>query len=160
MPTETPHVIGDETQPELNNTDRNIIKNALAITKGHIYTNDAEGRMIVPISTTGVADLTKGKMQAKADAPAPSAEDTDEVQVLRPFSRILLKADANLVKGQDVDLKSSGSTTTADKVMAGVSPHGKGHLGKIWRIYTPGTDGVEKQKTADNDLVEVDMEVS
>lgn len=158
MPVESPLVIGDEPYPELSETDRNVIKNALAITKGHIYTPDAEGRLIVPLSTSGVADLTRGAMQAKVSATAPSAEDTDLVQVLKARSRILLKADASLVPGQEVELKSSSSTTTADKCMAAVSPRTKGYLGRIFEIYTKGTDGVKKQKTSDGDLVVIDLE--
>jgi hypothetical protein len=111
MPVESPLTIGDVPYPQYAVVLTKIIKDALAITKGRIYTPDAEGRLIVPVSTTGVADLTKGAFQAMADAPAPSAEDTDSVQCLAQKSRIILKADANLVVGQEVELKSSGSTT-------------------------------------------------
>lgn len=151
--------IGDLVYPQYARVDRHIIKNALAITKGHIYTKDAEGRLIVPVSNTSVADLTKGIFQAAESASAPSAEDTDTVQCYGPGSRILIKADANLVAGQAVDLKSSSSTTTADKVMAGVSPDGKGHVGRIVEIRAFQADGITpKQKTADNDLVVVEVE--
>ena len=158
MPTEQSLVIGDEPYPEISETKRSIIKDALAITKGFIYTPDAEGRLIVPITTTSVADLTRGIRQAKSDAAAPTAEDTDEVQCLVPGSIILLKAPAGIVEGQDVDLKAVTSTTTQDKCMVSVSPHGKGYLGKVFSIYTKGTDGVTKQKTADDDLVEIRLE--
>lgn len=160
MPIESPLTIGDVPYPQYAVVLTKIIKNALAITKGHIYTPDAEGRLLVPVSTTSVADLTRGAFQAMADAAAPSAEDTDSVQCLTKRSRIILKANANLVVGQEVDLKSSNSTTTADKCMAAVSPHGKGYLGKIMEIYTKGTDGAIKPKTADNDLVIIDLGVA
>lgn len=160
MPIESPLKIGDEPYPQYSVTTSEYIKQSVAITKGYIYTKDSNGRLIVPVSTTSVADLTKGIYQAKSDASAPSAEDTDRVQCLNSRSRILIKADANLVVGQDVDLKSASTTTTQDKVMAGVHPHTKGHLGKIFEIYTKGTDGAIKQKTADNDLVVVDVEAA
>lgn len=159
MPSETPLTIGDVPYPQYSRVTSEFIKNALAITKGFIYTKDSAGRLIVPITTSSVADLTLGIYQAMADATAPSAEDTDQVQCLNPGSRIILKADASLVVGQSVDLKAVTSTTTQDKVMAGVSPDGKGHLGRIFEIYTKGTDGVKKQVTADNDLVVVEVEV-
>lgn len=146
--------IGDLVYPQYAEVSSHFIKNALAITKGNIYTKDANGRLIVPVSTSGVADLTKGIYQAAASASAPSAEDTDRVQCYEPGSYILIKADANLVEGQEVELKSSGVTTTADKVMAAVSPHTKGFIGTIKEIYALKADGItRKQVTADNDLV-------
>ena len=158
MPNQTPLLIGDEPYPNYNVTDREIIKDALAITKGFIYTPDAEGRLIVPITTSSVADLTRGAVQAKVDASAPTAEDTDEVQIFKVRSRIILKAPAGLVKNEEVELKAVTSTTTQDKVQKAIAPRNKGYLGRIFEIYTEGTDGAVKQKTADNDLVVIDLE--
>ena len=159
MPDQAPLNIGDVPYPNYSVTDSQYIKNGLAITKGHIFTQDAAGRLIIPISTSGVADLTKGAFQAKADVVAPTAEDTDKVQVLKQRSRIILLAPAGLVDGQEVELASSGSTTDPDKVKAAASPRTNGYLGRIFEIYTKGTDGVRKQVTADDDLVVVDLEV-
>ena len=159
MPDQAPLSIGDVPYPNYSVTDSQYIKNALAITKGNIHTLDAAGRLIVPVSTTGVADLTKGAFQAKADAVAPTAEDTDKVQVLKQRSRILLLAPAGLVDGQEVELASTGSTTDPDKCKAAASPRTKGYLGKIFEIYSKGTDGVRKQVTADDDLVVIDLEI-
>ncbi len=159
MPNQAPLVIGDEPYPQYSVTDREFIKLGLTISQGHIYTLDAAGRMIVPVSASGVADLTLGAIQAKADVTvAPIAEDTDEVQVLAGRSRILLLAPAGLVPKQKVDLASSGSTTDADKCKAAASPEGDGFLGRIFEIYTKGTDGVKKQVTANDDLVVIDLE--
>jgi len=160
MPNVLPLSIGDLPYPNRSVVDTEIIKNALAIAKGKIYTLDAAGRLIAPVTTSSVADLTKGKVQALDDATAPTAEDTDSVQVAKVGSRIILKADPNLVPGQDVDLKAVTSTTTADKCMAAVSPHGKGYLGKIFEIYSEGTDQARKQVTADGDLVVIDFGVA
>ncbi|MBL4817999.1 MAG: hypothetical protein JKY15_02030 [Deltaproteobacteria bacterium] len=160
MPSVQPLGIGDLPYDQFQNIDTEIIKDALAITKGKIYTPDAQGRLIAPITTTSVADLSRGIMQAISDAPAPIAEDTDKVQVAKVGSRIILKADASLTVGQAVDLKAVTATTTADKVMAGVSPNGKGHLGRIFEIYSEGTDQAEKKVTADGDLVVIDVGVA
>lgn len=158
MPVQVPLVIGDIPYPQYSTTDREIIKDALAITKGFIYTPDSEGRLIVPITTSSVADLTRGAIQAQVDATAPTAEDTDEVQVLKARSRIILKAPAGLVKNEEVELKAVTSTTTQDKVQKAIAPRNKGYLGRIYQILTQGTDGVVKQKTADNDLIIIDLE--
>lgn len=158
MPNETPLTIGDEPYPNYSVTDREYIKQSLAIIKGNIYTLDTAGRMIVPPASTGAANLSRGAIQAKADALAPAAEDTDEVQVLKRGSRILLLAPAGLVPNQEVELAASGSTPDPDKCKASVSPHGLGYLGRIFEIYTKGTDGAKKQVTADDDLVVIDLE--
>lgn len=158
MPNRAPLGIGDVAYDQHSTTKTNVVKNAVAITKGYVYTPDGEGRLIVPVSTTSVADLTKGVFQARESMAAPSAEDTDSVQCLVPKSRIILKADANLVPGQEVELKSATSTTTQDKCMAAASPRTKGFLGRIFEIYTKGTDDAIKQKTADNDLVIIELE--
>lgn len=159
MPNQTPLGIGDEPYPNYNVTDSEFIKDALAISKGFIYTLDAAGRLIVPITTTSVADLTRGAFQAKVAAVAPSAEDTDEVQVLKQRSRIILKLPASLVPGEEVELKAVTSTTTQDKVQKAIAPRNKGYLGRIFEIYSEGADGAKKQVSADNDLGVIDLEV-
>lgn len=158
MPAESPLGIGDIPYSQYSRITKNFIKNGVAGTKGDIFTLDAAGRLIKPVTTTSVADLTKGARQAMATFTDPGAEDTNDVQVLSAGSRILIKADANLVPGQEVELKAVTSTTTPDKVMAGVAPRSKGFLGRIFEIYTKGTDGAVKQVTADNDLVVVELE--
>lgn len=159
MPVETPLVPGDVPFPQYSVVDSEFIKNAVAVTKGAVMTLDAAGRLIAVTASNSVADLTRGAMQPMDTRAAPSAEDTDEVQVLKQRSRIIMKADVNLSPGDDVDLKAVTTTVTPDKVMKGIAPRGKGYLGKIFQIYTLGTDGVKKQKTADNDYVIVDLEV-
>jgi hypothetical protein len=159
MPVESPLKIGDVPYPQYSRVSKNFIKISVAVTKGNIFTLDAAGRLIAPVTTSSVADLTKGARQAMATVAAPAAEDTDDVQVLAAGSRIIMKADASLVPGQEVELKAVTSTTTPDKVMAGVAPRSKGFLGRIFEIYTKGTDGAVKQVTADGDLVIVELEV-
>lgn len=159
MPVETPLVPGDVPFPQYSVVDSEFLKDAVPSTKGEIMTLDPAGRLIAVVTTSSVADLTRGAMQATVTRVAPTAEDTDEIQVLKQRSRIVMKADVNLSPGDDVDLKAVTSTTTPDKVMKGIAARGKGYLGKIFQIYTLGTDGVKKQFTADDDLVIVDMEV-
>lgn len=159
MPVQTPLVPGDVPYPQYSVTDSEFLKNAVPSTKGEVMTLDAAGRLIAVVTATSVADLTRGAMQALVTKVAPTAEDTDEIQVMKQRSRIVIKADVNLSPGDDVDLKAVTSTTTPDKVMKGIAPRGKGYLGKIFQVYTLGTDGVKKQFTADDDLVIVDMEV-
>lgn len=158
MPNQVPLNIGSVPYPQYSFVRTDVIKISVAITKGNIYTLDAEGRLIVPVSTSSVADLTKGAFQALADVTAPAAEDTDKVQGMIGGSYIVLKAPANLVVGQEVELGSSSSTTDQDKCKASASPRTKGFLGRIKEIYTKGTDGAIKQKTADDDLVIIELE--
>jgi hypothetical protein len=157
LPNETPLGIGSIPYPQYSFVRTDVIKQSVAITKGLIYTPDAEGRLIVPVSTSGIADLTNGVFQPLADVTAPAAEDTDKVQGMIGGSYIILKAPANLVVGEEVELGSSGSTTDQDKCKLAVHPHTEGFLGRIKEIYTKGTDGAIKQKTADDDLVVIEV---
>lgn len=157
MPNTSPLKAGDAPFQQYSATVTRIIKANLAIIKGSIFTPDSSGRLIVPISTSSVADLSTGVYQARESVTAGAVEDTDKVQCLTVESRIILKAAASLTVGQSVELSSSGSTTDNTKVMAAVYPKTKGFLGRIFAIYTPNTDGTEKQVTADNDLVIIDL---
>jgi len=160
MPVETPLVPGDNGWPQYNVTDSEFIKNAVLPVKGSIMTLDAAGRLIAVVGAAAIADLTRGAFQP-VDAPdaAPTAEDTDEVQVFKQRSRILLKANVNLSPGDRVELLTVGGVVTPDKVAASASPMTDGYIGHIFQIYTLGTDGIKKQFSADNDLVWVDVEV-
>lgn len=161
MPVETPLVPGDNGWPQYNVTDSEFVKNAVLVVKGDIMTLDAAGRIVAVTGTGDIADLTRGAMQIQdAPAAAPTAEDTDEVQVFKQRSRVLLKAPANLSPTDPVELECNGGTVDPDKVaLSAVAGRTNGYLGKIFQIYTLGTDGVKKQFTADNDLVWVDLEV-
>lgn len=162
MPNQQPLTIGDIPYPEyLVMTTPGPIKNALTIVKGNIYTPDSSGRLIVPISTSGVADLSNGVYQAADSAPEATAEDTDYVQCLGPKSRIILYCStAGLTKGSEVELESSGSTTTADHCMQAVQPKTKGYLGRIFEILPPTTGGAPVQITAGGELVVIDLGVA
>jgi hypothetical protein len=157
MPNQTPLAAGDVSFPQYSATVTRTIKANLAIVKGSIYTPDGSGRLIVPISTSSVADLSNGAYQAKEGVTAGSVEDTDKVQCLGAESRIIMKAKDGLSPGAKVELSSSSSTTDNTKVMPAVFPKTKGYIGTIFAIYTPNTDGTEKQVTADNDLVIIDF---
>lgn len=160
MPVETPLVPGDNGWPQYNVTDSEFIKDAVLPVKGSIMTLDAAGRLIAVVGAAAIADLSRGAFQPQ-DAPdaAPSAEDTDEVQVFKQRSRILLKANVNLSPGDEVELKCAAGVVTPDKVQLGaVAARTDGYLGRIFQIYTLGTDGIKKQFTADDDLVWVDLE--
>jgi hypothetical protein len=159
MPNQNPLVIGDIPFPQYSVTTSEIITQGLAIIKGNIYTKDVNGRLIVPISTSGVADLSLGVFQARDVAPAPVTQDTDTIQCLKTRSRILLKSGVVLVLGQEVELSSAGSVTAADTAMAAVEPHTKGFLGTVYKVYTVNTDGSSKQKSAIGDLVIIDLGV-
>jgi len=159
MPIQVALVIGDIPFPQYSVIDREFIKNAVAVTKGDIMTLDAAGRLIVVTGATTIADLSRGALQILVTVVAPTAEDTDEVQVLKARSRIILKANVNLSPGDRVELLTVAGAVTANKVQLAASPPGNGYLGHIFQILTQGTDGVKKQFTADNDLVIVDLEV-
>ena len=158
MPIETPLVPGDVPFDQYSVTDSEFVKISVPIVKGNIYTLDAAGRLIIVTGAAAIADLQRGAMQAKDLLAAPSAEDTDEVQVLKQRSRIILKANVNLSPGDEVELKTAAGVVTPDKVQLGAATRTNGYLGRIFQIYTLGTDGVKKQFTADDDLVIVDLE--
>ena len=158
MPVETPQVPGDIPFPQYSVTDSEFLKNAVPSTKGEIMTLDAAGRLIAVTGAVAIADLTRGAMQATVTRVAPTAEDTDEIQVLKHVSRIILKANINLSPGDPVELLTVAGVVTPDKVALSVSPRSDGYLGKIFQVYTLGTNGVKKQFTADDDLVIVTLE--
>ena len=159
MPVETPLVPGDNGWPQYNITDSEFIKISVLPVKGSIMTMDATGRLIAVTGSSAIADLRRGAFQPQdAPAAAPTAEDTDEVQVWKTRSRILLKANVNLKPGDRVELKCVSGTVTPDKVQLAVAgARLDGFIGTIFQIYTLGTDGVKKQFTADDDLVWVDQ---
>jgi len=159
MPVETPLVTGDVPFPQYSVVDSEFLKNAVPSTKGEIMTLDAAGRLIAVVGATVIADLTRGAFQAMVTRVAPTAEDTDEIQVLKQRSRVVLKANVNLSPGDRVNLLTVAGAVTPDKVMTANSPRDNGYLGKIFQVYTLGTDGIKKQFTADDDLVIVDLEV-
>ncbi len=158
MPVETPLVPGDIPFPQYSVTDSEFLKNAVPSTKGEIMTLDAAGRLIAVVGAAAIADLTRGAMQAQVTRVAPTAEDTDEIQVLKHVSRIVIKANVNLSPGDPVELLTVAGAVTPDKVALAVTPRTNGYLGKIFQVYTLGTDGVKKQFTADDDLVIVTLE--
>ena len=159
MPVETPLVPGDVPFPQYSTVDSEFLKNAVPSTKGEVMTLDAAGRLIAVVGAAAIADLSRGAFQALVTRVAPTAEDTDEIQVMKQRSRVVLKANVNLSPGDEVELKTVGGVVTADKVQLGaVAARTDGFLGRIFQIYTLGTDGVKKQFSADDDLVIVDLE--
>lgn len=159
MPVETPVVPGDPPFPQYSVVDSEFLKNAVPSTKGNVMTLDPAGRLIAVVGAVAIADLTRGAMQAMVTRVAPTAEDTDEIQVLKQRSRVVLKADVNLSPGDEVELKCVAGVVTPDKVqLAAAAGRTDGFLGRIFQIYTLGTDGIKKQFSADDDLVIVDME--
>lgn len=158
MPVTVPLVPGDDAFPEYNVSDSEFLKNAVPSTKGEIMTLDLAGRLIAVVGAVAIADLNRDAMQAKVTRVAPTAEDTDEIQVLKARSRVVLKADVNLSPGDRVELKTVAGVVTPDKVQ--LAPAGsitQGYLGRIFQILTLGTDNAKKQATADDDLVTVDL---
>ena len=159
MPVETPLVPGDVPFPQYSVTDSEFLKNAVPSTKGNIMTLDAAGRLIAVVGAAAIADLRRGAFQAAVTRVAPTAEDTDEIQVLKQRSRVVLKADVNISPGDAVELKTVAGVVTPDKVqLAPAGTHTQGFLGRVFQIYTLGTDGVKKQFSADDALVIVDLE--
>lgn len=159
MPVQTPLAPGDPPFHQYLRVDSEFLKNAVPSTKGNIMTLDAAGRLIAVTGAAAIADLTRGAFQAMVTRAAPTAEDTDEIQVIKQGSRIILKANVNLSPGDRVELKCVAGVVTPDKVQLAASPQTDGYIGKIFQVYTLGTDGVKKQFTADDDLVIVDLEV-
>lgn len=159
MPVETPLVPGDIPFPQYATVDSEFLKISVAAVKGNVMTLDAAGRLIAVVGSVAIADLSRGAFQAMDALAAPAAEDTDEVQVLKQRSRIILKAPVNLSPGDEVELACAAGVVDPDKCqLAAVAGRTDGYLGRIFQIYTLGTDGVKKQFTADDDLVIIDLE--
>ena len=158
MPNNAPLVNGDYPYPEYIVVKTMPISANLAIVKGQIYTVDANGNLIEPVSTSSVADCHTGIYQAMDNVAANVTAGASSVQCLTNRSRIILKAaTAGMVPGQEVELDSSLTVTTPDTCMVAVQPHTLGFLGRIIEIYTPGTNGATKQLTAVGDLVIIDL---
>ena len=145
MPNINPKTIGDITysQEPFWRVTTLPIKISVPVVKGKLMTIDAAGRLIAITGTT----VTNGIFQPLADVVAPTAEDTDFVQVVTMGSRILQKAPSGVTVGNPVNI-----TASHDKIIKGGRAD-LARLGTVFEIYTRDTNSTKKQVTADDDLV-------
>lgn len=134
------------------------VSTIVAITKGLIYTSDANGRLIVPIAVAGIAQLLNGIFQARASTTP--GDGFTKVQVVTAPTRILLKANPFIQVNAKVDMLASGTTVTQDKVRDGANSFQAGYVGRVFEIETKNPDGSKKLVTDTDDLVVIDLGVS
>jgi len=126
---------------------------------GRIYTTDVNGRLIVPVASSGIAQLANGILQARATTV--TGDGFTQVQVITAPSRILLKDFAGGLKKNDkVELQATGTTVTQDAVKKGATVFTRGHIGRVFEIDTKNADGSVKLVAAVNDLLVIDMGVA
>jgi len=139
---------GDVPYPQYSVVVTQEIDAGVTILKGVIFTKNAAGELVV---STG--NLTKGIYQSTAtptiNVPAVAG---DEVQVLGPRTRMLLKDSAGgLVAGDNVN-----NTTNTDEVVVATVTTGINYVGRVFEIYTRNTDSSKKKLAAAGDLVVVE----
>ena len=136
------------------------IKGQTRIQKGYLYTADGDGYLVAP----GNDGFLNGIFQAQRDVPASAAgtaDGADRVDCLCIRSRIGIKGTANLVASMRVRYDAA-TGKVAVFAIAGASPTKEetlGIVGSIYEIYTKTSLRAEKLKTADNDVVVVDLGV-
>lgn len=121
------------------------------IEMGNIYTKNADGRIIATVAVSNVAQLQRGIFQASRSwtntkfpegekaASADTATSTPRRMVFWGLdSFVVLKAAANVIPGQIVDLDATGTATTADQVKPNTTgTRNAGSLGVCQDILKP-----------------------
>ena len=131
------------------------IKAAVNIEKGNCYTIDGEGFLLALTGASGALTNLNGIFQAMAKTNSISGEvsGSRRVQCLQKRSRVVLKAPANITKGDTVSIDVSGTTVTANKVQAATT-----HIiGTVFEIIAITTSRIPKVKTENDDLILVDL---
>ena len=128
------------------------IKAGVSIEKGHVYGSDDDGYIIKLIASAGIVTVNHGQFQAlaKSDAIAAEADGSRTAQFAINRSRIIMKCDADLVSGDQVELKAAAAVVTSDRVQATTATGSR--LGVIYRFLDSSTI-----KAAANDLAYVDV---
>ena len=158
MPNTNPYEPGDDIYQQYDLTRTMRAASGVAITKGNLYTLNADGRLIALTASSGaIASTTKGLFQAKTSVDAVTYTDADnapEVQCLINGEFIVMKAPANIVEGDRVAVGvGTGTTITPDKVEVATSSSYLDYLGTVFQILTVDTDENKKLKTAVDDLI-------
>lgn len=119
-----PHAykIGTEYRVEDIFSQREPVKQDLAIEEGHVYTKNSDG-FIIEVPHTGTTtvrcDLRRGAFYALVNSPAPTGDRADGADGARlvPFAEltsfVLLKADAGITSGDRVSLKTQNQVSTS-----------------------------------------------
>lgn len=160
MPNSNPYKPGDDVYPKYNVTTTEKIKSGVSITKGEVYTLDSNGYLVALTAASGTANINNlnGVFQAKDTVAAPSSGDSDgkrSVQVLRKRSRIAMYAPANVTRGDTVAVAAASGTPDPDKVLIQASSNPA--IGEVFDILTVDSDANKKLKTADNDVILVEL---
>ena len=112
------------------------IKNAVSVTKGRFYTVNDDGYVIALTASSGIVDNAgNGLFQAMTSSAAVTGESSGDrsCQFMVMRSRCIVKCDADLVPGQDVEIKAAAAVVTPDRVQARTAT-GK-RLGTIYKIF-------------------------
>ena len=141
--------VGDMQYSQYAVIDTIPIKSGVSISKGSCYTIDADGELIALTGASGALSNLNGIFQAMT---TPKSTDT-RVQCLQKRSRILLKAPADVTKGDSVSIAVTTNVVTADKVQIATT----NIIGTVFEITAITDARIPKVKTADNDLVLVDL---
>ena len=115
---------------------------------------NSDGYLIAFVGASGAVTNKNGVFQAMASSAAGTGETAGDrsVQCLVKRSRIILKAPADATPGDDAAIAVTGTTVTADKIQVASAQK----IGTIFEILAL-TNRSRKAKTADNDLVLVDL---
>ena len=131
------------------------IKESVNIEKGSCFTIDPDGYLVDLVGASDALTNLNGIFQAMASSVSVSGESSGDrrVQVLNKRSRILIKAPADVTKGDSVTIAVTGTAVTADKIEVSAA----NIIGTVFEVAAITSDRRPKVKTANNDLVLVDL---
>ena len=160
MPNVNPYKPGDDIFEQYSLTRTQKVATGVAITKGHLYTKNATGFLIaITASSAAIVAATKGMFQAKVGVAAKTytnAVDAPKVQCLIKGSWMILKAPANVIEGDKVNISiGTGTTVVPDKVEVSNVVPGIDFIGVVHQLLTLDSDEEPKLVTENDDLVVV-----
>ena len=148
---------GDVFYPQYSVIQRMPIDTNVSITKGRLYTTDGEGNLVVPVAANG---FERGIFQSQRDVPADAGPaGTNRVDCFGARSRVGVTAGDGLGRGDRVRwdyannkvelLSIAGNNPTKTELLQLV--------GSIYAIHTKASITQSKAKTADGDIVVIEL---
>lgn len=156
MADRSPHGPGDDIYEQAGWTKTYPLDSGVAAVKGVLMTMNADGHLVALAGSGAALSGRRGLFQPKADRAAETYTanaDAPTVQCLIPPSMIIMKAPANVVAGDRVQVAVASGTADGDKVEIANAVETIDFLGRVHEIYTRNSDGTFKLKTADDDLI-------
>ena len=159
MPVVNPEQVGDDIYEQYSLTQTHYIDSNVEITKGEIYTKNADGHLVA-LGNAVSPSLIRGMFQAKDSVPAKVYDATGiapKVQCLVKRAWIVMKAaTADMVEGDIVKITGAADSITPDTVSKATAVD-TSTLGRIYRILTvDATTENPKLKTAVGDILVID----